>query len=161
MTIRWRAYSSHQLPDALSRLLRPGPTADAIDDSFPDDATSGEPDAYVGPQGPVLNGFPLRELEPSQEGVVDPGGMHEKRGMITPYATELCSRKPRTPRTRPPPTPSPLGAVVDSIPQARRGAVSLQTSGGEGLTDRQLGTLAFHDRLASVEVGTPAVALRR
>ena len=42
MTMRWRAGSSHQLPDALSRLPRPGPVADPIDDSFPDDATSGE-----------------------------------------------------------------------------------------------------------------------
>ncbi|CAN0548025.1 unnamed protein product, partial [Laminaria digitata] len=27
MIMRWRAGSSHQLPDALSRLLRPGPAA--------------------------------------------------------------------------------------------------------------------------------------
>ena len=91
MTIRWRAGSSYQLPDALSRLLRPGPAADAIDDSFPDDVTFGEPDAYVGP--PVLNRFPLRELEPSKEGVADPGGIREKRVMITPHATESCSQK--------------------------------------------------------------------
>ena len=45
MTIRWRTGSSHQLPDALSRLLRPGPATNPIDDSFLDDATSDEPDA--------------------------------------------------------------------------------------------------------------------
>ena len=33
MTMRWRAVSAHQLPDALFRLLRPGPAADTIDDS--------------------------------------------------------------------------------------------------------------------------------
>ena len=81
--------------------------------------------------------------------------------MITPHATFTCSQKPRTPRPRPPPVPSPLGAVVDRVPQIHRGAVSLQTSGEEGLTDRQLGTLAFHDWLAAVGVGMPAVALRQ
>ncbi|CAN0258752.1 unnamed protein product, partial [Laminaria digitata] len=49
MTMRWRAGSSHQLPDALSRLLRPGPASDSIDYSFPDDATSGNLGDYVGP----------------------------------------------------------------------------------------------------------------
>ena len=62
-----------------------------------------------------MNGFPLRELEPSKEGVVNPGGMHEKRVAITRHATESCSQEPRTPRPRPPPTPSLLGVVIDSI----------------------------------------------
>ena len=92
--------------------------------------------------------------------MVDPGGVCEKRVMITPHVIEPCSQKPRTPRPRPPPSPSLLGAVVDSTPQTHRGAASLQTSVEKGLTDRQLGALAFHDRLAAVEVGTPAVALR-
>ena len=39
------------------------------------------------------------------------------RLMITPHATEPCSQKPCTTRTRPPPAPLLLGAVVDSIPQ--------------------------------------------
>ena len=94
MTIRWRAGSSHQLSDALSRLLRPGPAANPIDDSFPDDATSDEPDAHIEPQGPVLKGFPLRELEPSKEGVVNSGGMREKRVAITPHATEIMPTPP-------------------------------------------------------------------
>ena len=81
--------------------------------------------------------------------------------MITPHDTDPYSQKPRTPRPHPPPAPSLLGAVVDRIPQIHRGAGSLQTSGEEGLTDRQLGTPAFHDRLASVGVGKPAVALRQ
>ena len=49
MTMRWRAGSSHQLPDALSRLLQPSPAADSIDN--PDHATFGESGDYVGPQG--------------------------------------------------------------------------------------------------------------
>ena len=60
ITMQWTASSSHQLPDTLSRLLRPGPAGDSIYDSFPGEATSGEPDASVGPQGPELNSFPLR-----------------------------------------------------------------------------------------------------
>ena len=83
------------------------------------------------------------------------------RFIITPHATEPCSQKPRTPRLRPPPAPSLLGAVVDGIPKTHRGAVSLQTPGGEGLTDRQLGAVALHDRLTAVEVATPlSVRLR-
>ena len=149
------------VPPAPGCIVSPGLGADPVDDTFPDDATSGEPDAYVGSQGPVLNGFPSRELEPSKEGVVDPGGMREKRVMITPHATRSCSQKSRTPRPHPPLAPSRLGAVVDSTLQTRRGAVFLQKSGEEGLADRQLGTLAFQDRLAAVGVGTPAVAFRR
>ena len=76
-------------------------------------------------------------------------------------ATDPCSHKPRTPRPHPPPAPSLLGAVVDRTPQTHRGAGSLQTSGEEGLTDKQLGTLAFHEWLASVGVGMPAVGLRQ
>ena len=83
----------------------------------------------------MLNGFPLREFELSKKGVVDPGGMREKRVMIMPHAIEPCSQKSRTPRPRPPPARSLLKAVVDSIPQTHRGAVSLQTSGEKGLTD--------------------------
>ena len=101
MTMRWRAGSAHQLPDALSRLLRPGPAADPIDDSFPDDATSGKPSDYVGPQGPVLDGFPLKELEPAKEGVVDPGGVREKRVAIATYAATPCVSKPLSPNPRP------------------------------------------------------------
>ena len=151
---------SHQLPGALSRLLRPGPAADPINDLFSEDPTFSEPDAYVGPQGPVLKGSPLRELESSKAGVVDSGGRREKRVKITPHATKPCSQKPRTPRPRPPPAPLLLGAVFDNIPLTHRGVVSLQTSGKEGLNVRHLGTLAFHDMLAAVGMGTPAVALR-
>ena len=93
--------------------------------------------------------------------MVDPEGMGEKSVLIMPHATASCSQELCTPRPRPPPAPSLLGAVVGSVPQTCRGAVSLQTSGEGGLTDRQLGTLAFHDRLDAVGLGTPAVALRR
>lgn len=55
MVIRRRAGSSHELPDALSRLLRPGSVPDPVDNYFTDDATSGERDDNVGPQGPILN----------------------------------------------------------------------------------------------------------
>ena len=81
--------------------------------------------------------------------------------MIAPHATDPCSKKPRTPRPCPPPVPSLLGAVVGRIRQTHRGAVSLQTSGEEGLTERHLGTLAFRDRLAVAGVGMPAMALRQ
>ena len=73
--------------------------------------------------------FPLIELEPSKEGVVDPDGMREKRVIVSSHPTESCLRNPRTPRPRPPPASSLVGAVVDSIPQARCGAVSVQISG--------------------------------
>ena len=88
--------------------------------------------------------------------MVDPEGMGEKSVLIMPHATASCSQELCTPRPRPPPAPSLLGAVVGSVPQTCRGAVSLQTSGEGGLTDRQLGTLAFHDRLDAVGLGTPA-----
>ena len=81
--------------------------------------------------------------------------------MITPHATDTCSQKPRTARPHTSPAPSLLGAAVDRIPQTRRGTGSLRTSGEKGLTGRQLGTLAFHHRIASVGVGMPAVALRQ
>ena len=79
--------------------------------------------------------------------------------MITPHAADPCSKKSNRPR--PPPAPSLLGVVIDRIPQTHRGPISLQTSGNESLTDKELNTLAFHDRLAAVGVGMPAVALRR
>ena len=78
MIMRWRVGSSHQLPDAFAHMLRSDPAADPIDDSLPDHATSGKLGDYGGPQGPVLDGFPLKELEPAKEGVIDAGGVREK-----------------------------------------------------------------------------------
>ena len=99
--MRWRAVSSHQLPDALSRLPRPGPAADPIDDSFPDDATSGELGDYVGPQGPVLEGVLLKDLEPLKEGMVDPGGARERRVGVT-----INTANPRLPKNTPETAPA-------------------------------------------------------
>lgn len=72
--IRWRAGSSHSIPDALARLLWPGPAADPMDDYFPDDAFSGERCDHVGPQEPIIEGILLKDLAPLEEGVLDPGG---------------------------------------------------------------------------------------
>lgn len=58
-TMRWRAGSFHQLPGSWSLLLRPGPAADPTDDIFPNDATSGEPDACVGPKGDGVEWIPI------------------------------------------------------------------------------------------------------
>ena len=41
MIMKWRPGLSHQLPDAVSRLLRPGAAGDSINDSFADDTSSG------------------------------------------------------------------------------------------------------------------------
>ena len=103
----------------------------------------------------------LSELQPYQDEVVVPGGMPEKRVMITPHATEPCSLRPRTPKPRTPNATSLLETVVYTIPQTHLGDVPLPTPGGDGSTDRQLGTFVFHDRLAAEGVGTPALTLRQ
>lgn len=41
MVKKWRAGTYHELPDVLSRLLRPGSAGDLTDYSFPNDAPSG------------------------------------------------------------------------------------------------------------------------
>lgn len=40
IAMKWRAGTSHQLPDAVSRLLRLRVTGDSIGDAFPNDASS-------------------------------------------------------------------------------------------------------------------------
>lgn len=63
MVLEWRAGTQHVLPDALSRLPHnPSPGAD-ISDAFPDDATSAQPQQFVGPRGPQLDGVLLADLE--------------------------------------------------------------------------------------------------
>ena len=60
MELEWREGSKHYLPDALSRLPRlDGPEND-IDVSFPGES----PTALTsrGPQGPVLDGIPLKDM---------------------------------------------------------------------------------------------------
>lgn len=84
MVMRWRAGTSHHTPDALSRLLRPGPAAEPIVDYFPDDATSGERSDYVGPQGLVLSEIALNDLEPLEEGGANAGGGRERRVGVRP-----------------------------------------------------------------------------
>ena len=146
--MQWRPGTSHQLPDVLSRLLRPGEAGDSIDVSFPDDTSSGNPTDCVGPRGPILDGQLLNDLEPFKEGMVDPGGVREKH---TVRAKSLTS----------PRTPSMLSAIVDSIP---RTVAALDPLPGQcdGLTnDAQLATLPFHDRLATVEADGVVLPVRR
>eukprot|EP00752_Nemacystus_decipiens_P017631 g15802.t1 len=59
----WKSGVEHVLPDTLSRLPHSAAPQHDIDDSFPDDATSGAPSDYVGPRGPTLDGVPLADLE--------------------------------------------------------------------------------------------------
>ena len=54
--LKRRPGSSHQLPDASSRLLHPGAAGDSIDDSVAADTSSGNATDYVGPRGPILDG---------------------------------------------------------------------------------------------------------
>ena len=55
MVLEWRAGVQHVLPESLSRLPHvQNPQAD-VDDSFPDDFTSGAPSEFVGPRGPSLD----------------------------------------------------------------------------------------------------------
>ena len=51
--MKLKAGSFHQLPDVLSRLLRPNAAPASVNDSFPADCTSGNPLDYIGPRGPV------------------------------------------------------------------------------------------------------------
>ena len=61
MVLAWRAGVQRILPEALSRLSHvQNPQAD-VDDSFPDDFTSGAPSELVGPRGPRLDGVRLAE----------------------------------------------------------------------------------------------------
>ena len=155
MTMRWRAGSSHQLPDALSRLPRPGPAADPIDDSFPDDTTSRERDDYEGPQGPVLGGVLLKDQGPLKEGVVDPGGAREKRVGVT-----MNTANPRLAKPRPSDAPSLPGTIVESVPQACRNTAAAQTPEEEGVRDGLMLTPSFHDSCAALRAGAP-VAVRQ
>ena len=63
MTMTWRLGTSHHLPDALTRLPRPDAADDLIDDSFPDNASSGNPTDCVGLRGPIRDGQLLSVLE--------------------------------------------------------------------------------------------------
>ena len=61
--IEWRAGVRHVLPDALSRLTHvQNPEAD-VNDSFPDDFTSGAPSEFAVPRGPSLDGVRLAEVD--------------------------------------------------------------------------------------------------
>ena len=62
MELRWRAGTSHQLADALSRLHTVTAGATDVDGSFPDEVASSS-GIHRGPQGPLLDGIPLSELE--------------------------------------------------------------------------------------------------
>lgn len=107
MDLQWRPGTRHQLPDALSRLPCTDSPGEDIDEAFPDDTSSRQ--AHRGPEGPVLDGVPLKELgadqldEPTAESMVAVAGT-----AITPEGVTdsvegaaqimLCPRssKPRT-----------------------------------------------------------------
>lgn len=104
MTLQWRVGTFHQIPDAISRLLRPGLAGETIDDSFSDDSTSKLPNDYIGPQGLRFNGALLKDLETLREGDVDPESVGEIR---------VRARVDPEPTTTPV-TLVPVAAVVDS-----------------------------------------------
>ena len=60
MELRWRAGTSHQLPDALSRLHTVTSETNDVDTSFPDEVVSPYGVA-LGPQGPTLDGIPTKQ----------------------------------------------------------------------------------------------------
>lgn len=78
MDLQWRPGTRHQLPDALSRLPCSESPGEDINEAFPDDTSSRQ--TYRGPEGPVLDGVPLKELganqvdEPKAESVVAVAG---------------------------------------------------------------------------------------
>ena len=92
MDMNWKAGSSHQLPDALSRLLRPNTAPESVEDSFPGDSTSGNPLNYLGPRGPVLEEQLLNELDTPSVGTIDPGGVRRKA--VVRGVDQTVSRRP-------------------------------------------------------------------
>ena len=132
--------SSGQLPDALCRFLRPNAAPESVDDSFPDDCTSGNPLDDVGPRGPVLEGQLLNELHTFSEGATDPGGIREKT--VVQGVDQTVSRRPTS---RP-----MLSVIIDSIPRAGTSRTDLAAPYKEFSSDAQLATLPFHDRVAAI-----------
>ena len=63
MLLEWRAGVQHVVPDALPRLPHAKDTPADVDDSFPDDFTSGAPSDFLGPRGPSLDGVWLAEID--------------------------------------------------------------------------------------------------
>ena len=129
-------------------MLRPVAARDSIDDSFPDDSSSGNESEYVGPRGPILDGQLLNDLEPFKEKMVDTGGVREKH--------VVHSKSPTSPRT-----PSMLSAIVDSIPRAVAVLDPLPGQCDDLTSKAQLATLLFHDRLATLETGGVKLPVRR
>lgn len=58
--------------DALSRLPHSPHPQGNVDGSFPDDTTSRDPSAFVGPRASTLQGGRLADLEPLTDGDIDP-----------------------------------------------------------------------------------------
>ena len=73
---------------------------------------------------------------------------------------DLSPPKIRPLKPRPPTAPSLIGAIIDSVLQLCQNATTAQTPEEEGVRDKQLLTLPFHDRFAALGVGAP-VAVRR
>ena len=148
MIMKWRPETSHPLPDALARLLRPGGSGDSIDDSFPDDTSPGNATDYAGPSGPILDGQLLNDLEPFKEGMLDLGGVRKKH--------LVRSKSPTSPRT-----PSILSVIVDSIPRAVAALDPLPEQCDDLTSSTQLATFPFHDRLATIETDGAVLPVRR
>ena len=62
MVLEWRAGAQNVLLDALSRLPHIQNPQSHVDDSFPDDFTSGASSEFVGPWGASLDGVRLTEV---------------------------------------------------------------------------------------------------
>ena len=140
MDMKGKAGSSHQLPDALSRLLRPNAAPESVDGPFPDDCISGNSTDYVGPRGPVLEGQLLNELDTLREGIIHPGGIREKA--VVRGVDQTVSRRP---------TSRPMfSAVIDSTPRAGASHADLAASNREFANETQVATLPFHDRVAAI-----------
>ena len=91
--MKWKAGTSQQLPDAVSRLLRPGAANHSIDDAFPDDASSDKPTDYIGPRDPVLDGQPLNNLELLGERLVDREGFRVSGGSTSSARKDYLIRE--------------------------------------------------------------------
>ena len=63
MLLEWRAGVQHVVPDALSRLPHAKDTPADVDDSIPDDFTSGAPSGFLGPREPSLDREWLAEID--------------------------------------------------------------------------------------------------
>ena len=94
------------------------------------------------------------------EGVVKPGGGHEKIVAVTTNTADLSPPKTRSLKPRPPAVPSLLAAIVDSVPQLCQNVPAGHVPEEGCVGNKQLLTLPFHDGFAALGADAP-VAVRR